>query len=40
MDKTENSCIKGCANVELINQSISVLNDISSKISMTAKILN
>ena len=40
MDKTENSCIKGCANVELINQSISVLNDISGKISMTAKILN
>ena len=40
MDKTENSCIRGCANVELINQSISVLNDMSDKISMIAKFLN
>lgn len=40
MNKTENSCIRDCANVELINQSISELNQISIKISKTAKILN
>lgn len=40
MNKTENSCIRDCANVELINQSISDLSQISIKISKTAKILN
>ena len=40
MEKTENSCIRACANVELINQSISDLNEVNSKISLMAKILN
>ncbi|MBL1280776.1 MAG: winged helix-turn-helix transcriptional regulator [Fluviicola sp.] len=40
MNKTENNCIRDCANVELINQSISDLSQISMKISKTSKILN
>jgi hypothetical protein len=40
MDKTENSCVRSFANIDLINQCISDLNNISDKISMAEKILN
>lgn len=40
MKKTEENCIRGCANVNLINRSISKVNELSEQVELTAKILN
>lgn len=38
--KTEEDCIRGCANVSLINRGITKLEEISTKISEVSRILN
>lgn len=38
--KTEENCIRGCANVNLINRGINKLEEISKDISRTSQILN
>lgn len=38
--KTEENCIRGCANVNLINRGINKLEEISNDISRTSRILN
>jgi ArsR family transcriptional regulator, lead/cadmium/zinc/bismuth-responsive transcriptional repressor len=38
--KTEENCIRGCANVNLINRGINKLEEISDEISRTSQILN
>jgi DNA-binding transcriptional ArsR family regulator len=38
--KTEENCIRGCANVNLINRGIDKLEEISDDMSRIAKILN
>lgn len=40
MDKTEENCIRGCADVNLINRGIQEVNNLSEQIEKTAKILN
>lgn len=40
MKKTEENCIRGCANVNLINRGILEVNDLSEQIEKAAKILN
>ncbi len=40
MKKTEETCIRGCANVNLINRGILEVNDLSEQIEKSAKILN
>ncbi len=40
MKKTEESCIRCCANVNLINRGIKEINELSIPIEITAKILN
>lgn len=40
MKKTEENCIRGCANVNLINRGIEEVNNLTSQIELTAKILN
>ena len=40
MSKTEESCIRGCANVNLINRGIEEVENLSESIEKTAKILN
>ena len=40
MKKTEENCIRGCANVNLINRGIKDIENLSEQISNTAKILN
>jgi len=40
MKKTEENCIRGCANVNLINRGILEINDLSEQIEKAAKILN
>jgi len=40
MKKTEENCIRGCANVNLINRGIQKIKTLSSQIELTAKILN
>ena len=39
MAKTEETCIRGCANVKLINRSIHELSEFSDKIKNVANIL-
>jgi ArsR family transcriptional regulator, lead/cadmium/zinc/bismuth-responsive transcriptional repressor len=39
MKKTEENCIRGCANVEMINRSIQELSELSDKIKNVATIL-
>lgn len=38
--KKEENCIRGCANVNLINRGINKLEEISNDISRTSRILN
>jgi ArsR family transcriptional regulator, lead/cadmium/zinc/bismuth-responsive transcriptional repressor len=38
--KTEENCIRGCANVGLINRGIESLKSIESQVHLTAKIMN
>ena len=40
MEKTEETCIRGCANVNLINRGIQEVKGLSEQIELTAKILN
>ena len=40
MKKTEDNCIRGCANVNLINRGIEGIRNFNSQIKCTAKILN
>ncbi len=40
MEKTEENCIRGCANVNLINRGIQEVSNLSEQIEKTAKILN
>lgn len=40
MKKTEESCIRGCANVDLINRGIQEISTLNEQIEITAKILN
>lgn len=40
MKKTEENCIRGCANVNLINKGISEINELSEQVELTAKILS
>tara|TARA_R110001592_G_scaffold45430_4_gene145183 strand:- start:422 stop:802 length:381 start_codon:yes stop_codon:yes gene_type:complete len=40
MEKTEENCIRGCADVSLINKGIQDLIGMSDEIELTAKILN
>lgn len=40
MEKTEENCIRSCANVTLINRGILEVNDLSEQIEKAAKILN
>ena len=40
MDKTEENCIRGCADVNLINRGMQEVNNLSEQIEKTAKILN
>ena len=40
MKKTEENCIRGCANVNLINRGILEVDNLSEKIERTAEILN
>ena len=40
MSKTENACIRECANVSLINRSIQQVDDLSGQLNLTANILN
>lgn len=40
MNKTEENCIRGCANVNLINRGIQDTNDLLGQIERTAQILN
>lgn len=38
--KTEQNCIRGCANVSLINRGIEKLDEISKEISQASQIMN
>ncbi|MCT4583263.1 MAG: metalloregulator ArsR/SmtB family transcription factor [Flavobacteriales bacterium] len=38
--KTEQNCIRGCANVSLINRGIEKLEEISNEISQASQIMN
>lgn len=38
--KTEQNCIRGCANVNLINRGIKKLEEISNEISQASQIMN
>ncbi len=38
--KSEENCIRGCANVNLINRGINILEEISNDIIRTSQILN
>lgn len=40
MEKTEENCIRGCANVNLINRGILEVNELAEQIEKVAKILN
>jgi DNA-binding transcriptional ArsR family regulator len=40
MSKTENTCIRGCANVEMINRSIDMLAELDQDINATCQLLN
>jgi len=40
MEKTEENCIRGCADVNLINKGIQDLLGMTDEIELTAKILN
>lgn len=40
MKKTEENCIRGCANVDLINRGISHIERLTDKLSATSKILS
>ena len=40
MNKTEETCIRGCANVNLINRSIQTIDKLQGQIEKTASILN
>ena len=40
MNKTEETCIRGCANVNLINRSIQTLDKLQGQIKKTASILS
>lgn len=40
MKKTEDTCIRSCANISLINDNIMVINDLSEQIERTSQILN
>lgn len=40
MKKTEENCIRGCANVNLINRGILEVNELAEQIEKVAKILN
>lgn len=40
MKKTEENCIRGCANVTLINRGILEVNELAEQIERVAKILN
>jgi len=40
MKKTEENCIRGCANVNLINRGIQEVNDFSEEIEKVAQVLN
>ena len=40
MKKTEENCIRGCANVTLINRGILEVDNLSEQIERTAEILN
>ena len=40
MNKTESTCIRGCANVEMINRSIVILDELEKDINATCNLLN
>jgi len=40
MKKTEENCIRGCANVNLINRGIKEVNELSEEIEKAAQVLN
>ena len=40
MKKTEENCIRGCANVNLINRGIKEVNELSGEIEKAAQVLN
>lgn len=40
MTKTEENCIRGCANVNLINRGINEMEEFAQQVELTAKILN
>lgn len=40
MAKTEETCIRGCANVDMINRSINLLKELQEEVEATCQILN
>ena len=40
MKKTEENCIRGCANVNLINENIKEINKLENQIERSAQVLN